>query len=335
MAKSSRFWRRCSSASRASSSRSADVRSAVRRSCSRRGNAWQQCRPARGFVAHAAHDRAPAGLLAHPALEKGQRGLPQIEVGVELASEALDVEQRLLQQHELRLDLDVEALRGLKEPQQHLAERDLLQRLVEDRFAHRADRRFELIDGGVLGRPAGFDVGLGDAAIVAAEEREEVLREVVLVEIAQRADDAEVERDVAAVRTDQDVARVHVGVEEAVAEHLREEDLDAGARDVLDARALGADRVDLADGNAVHALHHHHLGGAPVPVHLRHREQRRVEEVAPQLARIRRLAHEVELVVRGCGRTGRRSRAASAACPPPRDSPSGPRQRRAAPGPSR
>ena len=79
---------------------------------------------------------------------------------------------------------------------------------------------------------------LRDAAVVAAEEGEEVLREVVLVDLGERAHDAEVERDVASVVGDEDVARVHVGVEEAVAEHLREEDLDAGARERRDVDAL-------------------------------------------------------------------------------------------------
>ncbi len=70
----------------------------------------------------------------------------------------------------------------------------------------------------------------GDALVVAAEEGEEVLRQVILVGVGQRADDAEIERDVAAESPggDEDVARVHVGVEEAVAEHLGEEDFDAG-----------------------------------------------------------------------------------------------------------
>ena len=43
----------------------------------------------------------------------------------------------------------------------------------------------------------------------------------------------------ARIGRDEDVAGMHVGVEVAVAEHLREEDLDAGAREALevDARA--------------------------------------------------------------------------------------------------
>jgi len=71
---------------------------------------------------------------------------------------------------------------------------------------------------------------LGDAPVVAAEEGEEILREVVLVDRGQRAHDAEIERDVLAVRGNQDIARVHVGMEEAVAKHLRKKNLDPRAR---------------------------------------------------------------------------------------------------------
>ncbi len=47
--------------------------------------------------------------------------------------------------------------------------------------------------------PARLEVRRRDAVVVAAEEREEVLREVALVLLGQRAHDAEVERDVLAV----------------------------------------------------------------------------------------------------------------------------------------
>ena len=109
-----------------------------------------------------------------------------------------------------------------------------LQRPVEDRLAHGADGRFELVDARIGRRPAGFDMRLGHALVVAPEKGEEILRQVVLVDVGQRAHDAEIERDVLAARLgvdgNEDIARVHVGVEKTVAEHLGEEDLDAGAR---------------------------------------------------------------------------------------------------------
>ncbi len=89
---------------------------------------------------------------------------------------------------------------------------------------------------------------------------------------------------------------MHVGVKEAVAEHLREEDLDAGARELGDVHALAAQLLHLAHRRAAHSLHRHDRGRAPVPIHLRDDEQRRVREIPPQLARVRRLAHQVELL---------------------------------------
>ena len=142
---------------------------------------------------------------------------------------------------------------------------------------------------------------LGHALVVAAEEGDEVLRQVVLVDLGQRADDAEVQRHVAAEGlgrdADLDVARVHVGMEEAVAEHLGEEDGHAVARQLLDVHAGLAQPVHLADRDARHALHHDHRGGAQVPVHLGHQDQRQVGHVAAQLGGVGRLAHQVQLVV--------------------------------------
>ena len=43
-------------------------------------------------------------------------------LGVEIATQALDVEQGLLQQHQLWLDFHVEAPGGLEQAHQHLAE---------------------------------------------------------------------------------------------------------------------------------------------------------------------------------------------------------------------
>ncbi len=126
------------------------------------------------------------------------------------------------------------------------------------------------------------------------------MRQVVLVDLGERAHDAEVERDVAAktvtVGRDEDVARVHVGVEDAVAEDLREEDLDAGTRELLQVDTGFAQAADLADRDAVHALHGHHVMRAVIPENLGHFQQLRIGEVAAQLRAVGRFAHQVEFV---------------------------------------
>src|SRR5205814_10038954 len=89
------------------------------------------------------------------------------------------------------------------------------------------------------------------------------------------------------------------GVEEAVAEHLREKDLDAGAGEAGDVDVVFAQSIELVDRYARHPLHHHDVTAAPIPVHLRYQQQRRVQKIAPELRAISRLASEIELTVDG------------------------------------
>ncbi|MNT63518.1 hypothetical protein D3C72_2013420 [compost metagenome] len=67
-----------------------------------------------------------ADPLAHPTLQERLGGAPQVQLGVELTTQAFDVEQGLLQQHQLRLNFHVEAARGLEQAHQHLAEGNIL-----------------------------------------------------------------------------------------------------------------------------------------------------------------------------------------------------------------
>ena len=268
--------------------------------CSRRGSSGSALTR---YGASASSRRCSAGKpiwFVHPPLEERLGGDPEVEIGIEHAAERLDRQQRLLQQHELRLDHDVEPARRGEQLHQHAAERDLLQRPVEHRLADDADLALELVDAGVRRHPARLDVRGRHAVVVAAEEGEEVLREVALVALGEHAHDAEVDGDVLAVVRavdgDEDVARVHVGVEVRVAEHLREEELDAGARELLQVDAGLDQPVHLRDRDAAHPLHHHHLAGAVVPVHLGHLQQRRILEVAAQQRAVGGLAHQVELV---------------------------------------
>ncbi|MOA52856.1 hypothetical protein D3C78_1762190 [compost metagenome] len=74
------------------------------------------------LAVHVAEQGFGADPLAHPALEERLRGVPQIEVRVQLAAQAFDVQQGFLQQDQLWLHFHVEAPRGLEQAHQHLAE---------------------------------------------------------------------------------------------------------------------------------------------------------------------------------------------------------------------
>ena len=130
----------------------------------------------------------------------------------------------------------------------------------------------------------------------------------MLVGVGKRAHDAKIEGDELAAFSlrggDLDVARMHVGVEKTVAKHLGEKNLHAGAGEGRDVDPRGAQRVDLADRRAVHALHGHHRRVAPVPVDFGHFHQRRAGKVAPQLRGIGRFARQVQFVVQVLGEFG-------------------------------
>ena len=76
------------------------------------------------------------------------------------------------------------------------------------------------------GHVAGLEMHLGDAVVVAAQEADQDLGVDPAGIGVDPAHDAEVERDERAVRPELEVALVHVGVEEAVAQRVGQEGLD-------------------------------------------------------------------------------------------------------------
>ena len=111
-----------------------------------------------GVVAHLFDDGARADLGFHPGFEDGFGGRPQVELGVEAAAQAFDVEEGFLQEDELRLDVHVKAARGLEEADEEGAEGDFFDGFAEDGFADFADGSFEVGHAGIARHPARLDV---------------------------------------------------------------------------------------------------------------------------------------------------------------------------------
>ena len=202
-------------------------------------------------------------------LKNGLGGFPKVQFVVELAPQAFDLQQGFLQQHQLRLNLIVEAPRHLKQPQQKEAERDVLQRSLPDRLADGANGAFKRLDTGALRNPAALHMQLGHAPVIAVEEGQEVFGQIALMILRELAHDAEIHGQVAGrrrvARIHENVAGVHVGMKKIVAERLLEKDLDAAFGQHLKVHAHAAQPVQLTDGNALDALHHQHVGPGKVP----------------------------------------------------------------------
>ena len=90
-------------------------------------------------------------------------------------------------------------------------------------------------------------------------------------------------------------------MKKSVIKYLSKKDFNSGARQCRNINARLLEAVDLADGNAVHALHRKDGRSAVIPHDFRHPQQispaTLSTEVASQLTAIRGLPQEIELVV--------------------------------------
>src|SRR5260370_33628563 len=98
-------------------------------------------------------------------------------------------------------------------------------RLAEDRLADRAAGLGEHLARLVGWHVAGAELDLSHRAVIAAQEGDQKLGEIAAGVLVDAAHDAEIDRYDVAGAVDESVAAMHVGMEEAVAEHLVEERL--------------------------------------------------------------------------------------------------------------
>ena len=136
--------------------------------------------------------------------------------------------------------------------------------------------------------------------VVAIKEGNKVFRQIAFIFFVQRADDTAVYTNILrvfrVVTTDENVARMHVGMEEAVAENLSKEDLHAALSQQLHVGPLRFQRGDVGNRDPVNPLHHHHAFTAVVRVNFRDIKHRAIFKVAPQLNSVSRFTQQVELI---------------------------------------
>ena len=164
----------------------------------RRGTAAGCPAPHRAAAATAPARRAPgvaggairtgANSAPGPSPREGLGGVPQVEAGVELPPQALDIEHGLLQQHQRRLDVHVEAPGGAKQVDQQLAEGDLPMGRSEYQFAGPPAWPTQILHPG-LGPPSRIPRAAGPPRGNRDENAPAGCGPVVLVRVAEAADD--------------------------------------------------------------------------------------------------------------------------------------------------
>ena len=136
---------------------------------------------------------------------------------------------------------------------------------------------------------------LRGAVIIAGDEAVEDLGQKAPFLRTEPAHDAEIDRHQLAVVVDEQVAGMHVGVEEAVAQRVAQEGLDDRAAELLEHEALGGELGAVVQRRRLDPFERQHVARGQVPVHCRHAEFQILAGVLRHLRERRRFQPQVHL----------------------------------------
>ena len=129
----------------------------------------------------------------------------------------------------MRLNRHIKGLGCLKQSDEQLAEFNLGHGFAKKRCTGLPDHSLHFGRGGALRHPATFDMKRGNCAIILIKKSDQVFGEIISVFSSQLPDDGAIKRDVSRILgvsvIDQNVAGVHVCMEEVVLEDLCEKNL--------------------------------------------------------------------------------------------------------------
>ena len=199
---------------------------------------------------------------------------PHVELRVERARHAFDHHHGLLQHDELGAGRHVEQRRDLEQQRQQLRHRDLVGAAVVDRLADGANRLREILDRvmrAARSRPrnaprrrAGSRGWMKPSRISARKRRSFMpSRPMMPKSTATRRP----------CRVDEQIAGMHVGVEEAVADRMAQEGLDdACGRAPTRSRPAASMAARSYSADAVDPFDRQHVARGQIPFGLRHAE---------------------------------------------------------------
>ncbi len=178
---------------------------------------------------------------------------------------------------------------------EQLRHRDFFGGAVVDRLADGADRLREALNRMVRRHIAGLEMHFGGAAIIAGDEAEQDLGQEAALLRPEPSHDAEVDRDQPAGVVDEQIAGMHVGVEEAVAQRVAQEGLDHRARELLEIEPLGLEPGAIGERGRLDPFEREHVARGEVPIDRRHAEIRIVPGVVRHLRERGRLEPQIHL----------------------------------------
>ena len=204
-----------------------------------------------------------------PARHQRPRELPHIGAGVQRPADPLRHHHDLLQQQQLRLGRHSEILGRAKQLPQQPPQRDFAGRQAANRLADGPQRLRERPPRTFAGHEAHREMRLRDPRVVAFEKPREHVGEKAPRRPVETAHDAEIHQPQRTVRGDENVPRMRVAMEKAVAEDLVERRPRRARDDVGGVVAGRGESFGVAQRRALDALGGEHPPRRPPPVHLR------------------------------------------------------------------
>src|SRR5438477_2765934 len=116
----------------------------------------------------------------------------------------------------------------------------------------------------VAGNVARLEMNLRGAQIIARDEAVEYFGEEAPLLRPEPSHDAEIDRDQLAVLVDEQIAGMHVGMEEAIAQRMPQKRLDHGARQRHEIVALGLEPRVIVQRDAVDPFEREDVAGITI-----------------------------------------------------------------------
>ncbi len=242
-----------------------------------------------------AQQRLGPTIVAHPTLDQRPCQGPDVDFGIEASADPLDQDHGFLQQQQLGLGFHLELLGHPEQLGEQAGDRNFLQRPAEDRLADRAAGL-----GKGVNRPGGGDIArsemdLGHPPVVARQKADQHVGEVIAGGAVEPAHDPKIDDDDRPRRVDEHVSRVHVGVKEAVAEHLVEKGAGGLGQQLVDAVPDGNQRGTVVGANAGDPLEGQHAAAGALPIDPRHAKAGIAGKVFAELGRGRGFEAQIHL----------------------------------------
>ena len=238
-----------------------------------------------------------AEVVLDPLLGDRFGGDPHVELRIEPARDTLHDHHALLQQHEFRPRLHVEDVGVGKQLAKKVGHRDFGCRAAVDRLTDGAHGLGEHLDLVVGRHIAEREVDFGRPPVVARDQAVQHLSKKTPLARADAADNAKVDSDHTALRIDEQVALVHVAMEEAVAHGVAQERADDCQAERLAVEAALIERRMVGDRRAVDPLDRQDALAGPLPVDGRHPEIGNARDIVRHLGYGGRLQPQVHLKV--------------------------------------